>query len=185
LSDDRAVVPYEAVEQRILVLRGQKVMLDVHLAELFCVTTGNLNKAVSRNRLRFPPDFMFQLTGEEYRVLRIQFGILEKGAHSKYLPHAFTEQGVAMLSSVLRSERAILVNIEIMRAFVRMRQAIETHREWAKKLEELETRVGTHDEEIQLIFKALKQLMAEPAKKKKAIGFGAKEAKGKYRSRHA
>ena len=102
------------------------------------------------------------------------------GGH-RYRPYAFTEQGVAMLSGVLNSPRAVQANVEIMRAFVRMRDVIETHRALAKKLVELEAKVGTHDEEIQLIFDALRQLMAEPAKKKKAIGFGAKEAKGKYR----
>jgi hypothetical protein len=100
MSEDLAVVPYEAIERRILLLRGHKVILDRDLAELYGVTTGNLNKAVRRNLLRFPADFMFQLTREEYAALRFQFGILEKGAHAKYLPHAFTEQGVAPCANI-------------------------------------------------------------------------------------
>jgi hypothetical protein len=181
MGDNLAVVPYEAVERRILLVRGQKVMLDADLAALYGVETKALKRAVIRNLDRFPDDFMFQVSPQEFQALRRQFGTLKRGQHAKYLPYAFTEQGVAMLSGVLKSLRAVQANVAIMRAFVRMRQAIETHRELAKKLEELEAKVGTHDEEIQLIFNALKRLMAEPAKKKKTIGFGAKEAKGKYR----
>ena len=181
MSEEARLVPYEGIEKRILFIRGLRVMLDRDLAELYGVTTGNLNKAVSRNPSRFPPDFMFQLTREEYQALRFQLGILEKGAHAKYLPRVFTEQGVAMLSGVLRSACAVQANIAIMRAFVRMRQALETHKALARKLGELERKVGTHDEELKLIFDALKQLMAPPAKKKRPIGFGAKETKGKYR----
>jgi len=184
LSDDGAVVAYEAIEQRILVLRGQKVMLDGDLAQLYGVTTKRLNEQIKRNLMRFPEDFMFQLTAQEASFMRSQFATASK-RNVGHRPFAFTEHGAIMAASVLNSPQAIEASVHVVRAFVRMRQAIETHREWARKLEELETQVGTHDEEIQLIFKALKQLMAEPAKKKKAIGFGAKEAKGKYRSRHA
>ena len=184
MSDDGAVVAYEAIEQRILVLRGQKVMLDGDLAQLYGVTTKRLNEQIKRNLMRFPEDFMFQLTAQEASFMRSQFATASK-RNVGHRPFAFTEHGAIMAASVLNSPQAIEASVHVVRAFVRMRQAIETHREWARKLEELETQVGTHDEEIQLIFKALKQLMAEPAKKKKAIGFGAKEAKGKYRSRHA
>ena len=114
-----SVVPINKIESIILIIRRKKVILDRDLAELYGVTTGNLNKAVKRNIDRFPDDFMFQLIKEEYEAVRFQFGIFETGRHSKYLPNAFTEQGVAMLSSVLRSRRAVKVNIEIMRAFVR------------------------------------------------------------------
>ena len=118
------IVPQETIENRIHVLRGKKVMLDRDLTALYGVTTGNLNKAVKRNIDRFPEDFMFQLSQEEAEALRFQFGSLKRGEHFKYLPYAFTEQGVAMLSGVLNSKRAVLVNIQIMRAFVRMRNLV-------------------------------------------------------------
>ncbi len=154
-------------------------MLSHDLALLYGVETKVLLQAVKRHILRFPPDFMFQLDDQEVAALRSQI-VTSSWGGQRYKPYAFTEQGVAMLSGVLNSPRAVQANVEIMRAFVRMREAIETHKALAKKLVELEVKVGSHDEEIQLIFKALKQLMAEPAKKKKAIGFGAKEAKAKY-----
>jgi len=180
MSDDLAVVPYEAIERRIFMIRGQKVMLDADLAALYGVTTKRLNEQVKRNQMRFPADFMFALTLQEVAILRSQFATSTWGG-ARHRPFAFTEHGAIMAASVLNSPRAIEASVHVVRAFVRMRQAIETHREWSKKLAELETKVGTHDEEIQLIFEALKQLMAEPARKKKAIGFGAKEAKGKYK----
>ncbi len=177
---DLAVTSYDGRERHILLIRGKKVMLSHDLALLYGVETKVLLQAVKRNLLRFPPDFMFQLDDQEVALLRSQFVTSSWGGH-RYKPYAFTEQGVAMLSGVLNSPRAVQANVEIMRAFVRMRDAIETHRELAKKLVELEVKVGTHDEEIQLIFRALKRLMAEPEKKKKPIGFTAKEHKGKYR----
>ena len=179
MSDDLAVTSYRRIEEHILLLRGKKVILSHNLALLYGVETKVLLQAVKRHILRFPPDFMFQLDDQEVAVLRSQI-VTSSWGGQRYKPYAFTEQGVAMLSGVLNSPRAVQANVEIMRAFVRMREAIETHKALAKKLVELELKVGSHDEEIQLIFKALKQLMAEPAKKKKAIGFGAKEAKGKY-----
>ncbi len=178
MSESGGIVPYEGIERRILLLRGHKVILDRDLSELYGVTTGNLNKAARRNLMRFPADFMFQLTREEYAALRFHFGILEKGAHAKYLPHAFTEQGVAMLSSVLRSERAVLVNIEIMRAFVRLRQLLASHADLARKLTAMEK---NYDAQFKVVFDALRALMREPERKKKPIGFAAKEAKGRYR----
>jgi len=134
-------------------------MIDKDLAELYAVRTKNLNKAVSRNIESFPTDFMSQLTAEEYRSLRFQFGTLERGAHSKYLPRVFTEQGVAMLSSVLKSKRARLVNIQIMRAFVKLRQLLNTHKELARKLEELEK---NYDAQFKSVFDAIKMLMTPP-----------------------
>ncbi len=156
------IVTAERIENIILFIRGQKVILDRDLAELYGVTTGNLNKGVRRNLDRFPPDFMFQLKQEEYESLRFHFGILKRGQHSKYLPCAFTEQGVAMLSSVLNSERAIEVNIAIMGVFVRLREIMATHKELAFKLVELEERLEGHDEQIQNIFDAIRQLMTPP-----------------------
>ena len=177
------MIPDERIEKTILLIRGQKVIIDADLAELYGVTTGNLNKAVKRNIERFPNDFMFQLTPKEYESLRFRFGILEKGQHSKYLPYAFTEQGVAMLSSVLRSKRAIEVNIAIMRAFVQLRKTLDSHAELARKLADLEKRFESHDEQIQAIFEVIRQLMAPPDKKVKKIGFTVKEKQKAYAKR--
>jgi hypothetical protein len=177
MTSKQLPIPAERIEKAILLVRGQKVMLDRDLAELYGVTTGNLNKAVKRNLDRFPPDFMFQLKQEEYESLRFQFGILKKGQHSKYLPYAFTEQGVAMLSSVLRSKRAVHVNIEIMRAFVRLRQFLSAHKELEQKLEEMEMK---YDEQFQVVFEAIRQLMTPPDPPRKRIGFEAKEAAAPY-----
>ncbi len=133
-----------------------------------------------RNLSRFPSDFMFVLSREEYNSLRSQNVILKRGQHSKYLSYAFTEQGVAMLSSILNSERAVQVNIAIMRAFVKLRELISTHRELAKKLEELERKVERHDEEIHAIFEAIRQLMESPEQPKKQLGFRVEEKKARY-----
>ena len=163
-------IPEERIENKIYLIRGQKVMVDFDLAELYGVRTFNLNKAVKRNIKRFPSDFMFQLTKEEYQSLRFQLGILEKGEHSKYLPYAFTEQGVAMLSSVLRSDRAIDVNIVIMRAFVKIKRILANHIEVSRKLKELESRINKNDAEIKKVFDAIQQMIAPPSKEKQ-IGF--------------
>ena len=174
---DNGVVPVDQIENIILVIRGQRVILARELAELYGVTTGNLNKAMKRNIDRFPNDFMFQLTAEEYKSLRFHFGILEKGRHSKYLPYAFTEQGVAMLSSVLKSKRAVQVNIEIMRAFVRLRRMLSVHKDLESKLTDLEQK---YDEQFKIVFDAIRQLMIPPAKPRKKIGFEVKEKKTAY-----
>jgi phage regulator Rha-like protein len=182
--NEGVVFPVEQIDSIILLVRGQKVILDRDLAQLYGVTTGNLNKAVKRNIDRFPNDFMFQLTPEEYESLRFRFGIFKKGQHSKYLPYAFTEQGVAMLSSVLRSKRAIEVNIAIMRVFVRLREMLATHKELARKLSDLEQRLEKHDDHIQTIFETMRQMMVPPdPKHKKKIGFTVKEKQKKYGKR--
>jgi phage regulator Rha-like protein len=171
-----SLIPAERIERSILLIRGQKVLLDSDLAELYGVATKAFNQAVKRNGQRFPADFMFQLTAEEAAALRSQFVTLKpsRSQHRKYLPYAFTEQGVAMLSSVLNSERAIDVNIAIMRAFVRLREILGTHKDLAAKLAELEKKLGEHDEKFQLVFEAIRQLMAPPpASKKRRIGFAA------------
>jgi len=173
-------VSVAAIEKAIFVIRGQRVMLDADLAELYGVETRMLKQAVRRNRKRFPNDFMFELTQEENRSLRSQNVILKRGQYSKYLPFAFTEQGVAMLSSVLYSERAIEVNIAIMRVFVRLREMMAAHKELALKLSELEGRIQDHDEQIVAIFDAIRQLMAPPASPRKKIGFEVKEPKARY-----
>ena len=170
----RREILVENVERRILLIRGQKVMLDSDLAKLYGVATFNLNKAVKRNRERFPEDFCFQLSAEEYQALRFQIGISKRGhGGRRFLPYAFTEQGVAMLSSVLRSKRAILVNIAIMRAFIRLRWMLATHRHLARKLAELERKLANHDEKIHSIFDAIRQLMAPPAPPRRRIEFHA------------
>ena len=180
MGAESALIPYEAIERRLLLIRGQKVILDGDLAALYGVTTKRLNEQVKRNQKRFPADFMFALTLQEIAILRSQFATSSWGG-ARHRPFVFTEHGAIMAASVLNSPRAIEASVYVVRAFVRMRQAIESDREWAKKMEELEAKVGTHDEELKLIFEALKQLMATPEKKKKPIGFAAKEAKGRYR----
>ena len=171
MKGDPDVRSASPVEQVILLLRGQRVILDRDLAVLYGVATKNLNKAVTRNRDRFPGDFMFQLTAEEAVGSRFQTGTLKRGQNVKYLPYAFTEQGVAMLSSVLRSPQAIQVNIAIMRAFVRLRETLSLHRELANKLTELERRVEGHDSGIRTLFEAIRQLMKPQEKPRPQIGF--------------
>lgn len=202
----REIIPAARIAQSIYLLRGQKVMLDFDLAALYGVGTKVLNQAVKRNRDRFPDDFIFQLTASETSLLRSQFVTLNKqlvgneenaGNWSQfvtssrkyrgrtYRPYAFTEQGVAMLSSALKSERAVKVNIAIMRAFVKLREALETNRELARKFSELEKRVGKHDEEIGAIIDAIRQLMAPPKKPAREIGFHVREGTPRYRIRKA
>ncbi len=164
------IISRAIIENGIFVIRGHKVMLDFHLAELYGVEAKALKRATRRNVDRFPHDFMFELTDEEYDILRSQFGTSSWGGR-RYSPYAFTEQGVAMLSSVLRSQRAIHVNIEIIRAFVKLREILSTHKELAFKLKQLETKVERHDEELQTIFEAIRQLMSIPEKPKRPIGF--------------
>jgi len=162
----------ERITQAILLIRGHKVMLDSDLADLYEVEIKVLNQAVKRNIERFPDDFMFQLTAEEATRLRSQFVTLKagRGEHRKYLPHVFTEQGIAMLSSVLHSDRAIHVNIEIMRAFVRLRQMLASNVEMARKLATLERK---YDAQFRVVFDAIRELMTPPEpKKKRPIGFG-------------
>jgi hypothetical protein len=166
-----SLIPIERIEKSILLIRGQKVILDRDLAFLYQVSTGNLNKAVRRNLERFPEDFMFELTKEEFTNLIFHFGRSSWGGTRKR-PRAFTEQGVAMLSSVLRSKRAVAVNIEIMRAFVRLRKMLASHTELARKLEELEKK---YDSQFKVVFDAIRQLMAAPEKQPKKIGFQVRE----------
>ena len=172
-----AEAPEASIAKRIVVLRGQKVMLDFDLAELYGVLLKVLIQSVKRNSIRFPGDFMFQITYQELAILKSQFVTSRLGAESGWggrrkLPHAFSEQGVAMLSSVLRSERAIAVNIAIMRAFVRLREVANTSAELAKKLDDLEVRVGDHDEAIATIIRAIRELATpvDPTPKRR-IGF--------------
>ena len=198
------LVPVGRIAQSIHFVRGQKVMFDFDLAELYGVATKVLNQAVKRNHDRFPTDFMFQLSTDELSNLKSQIvtssrqtiedsgGISNrsqvvtgplKHRDAKSRPYAFTEQGVAMLSSVLRSPRAVKVNIAIMRAFVRLRETLETNRELARKFSELEKHVGKHDQEIAQIIEAIRQLMAPLERPRREIGFHVRETTPRYRTR--
>jgi hypothetical protein len=187
MPENRSLIPAERIERSILLIRGQKVMLDKDLASLYGVATRILNQAVKRNLERFPEDFMFQLLWEEVEFLRSQSVILntidleesrsqtvilKRGKNVKYKPYAFTEQGVAMLSSVLRSRRAVAVNVEIMRAFVRLRRMLESHAKLARKLDQLEKK---YDSQFKIVFDVIRQLMEPtPVKPKRVIGFHAR-----------
>ena len=162
------LIPIERAERTIRVIRDRRVLLDSDLAALYGVPVKRLNEQTARNRGRFPEDFMFQLSPEEAAGLRSQTATLKRGQHRKYRPYAFTEQGVAMLSSVLRSPRAVQVNIEIMRAFVRLRAMLETHADLAAKLEALEAR---YDAQFRAIFEAIRELMVPPEKTRRRIGY--------------
>jgi len=163
------IIPEEKIEKTIYLIRGQKVMLDRDLAGLYGVMTRDLNKAVRRNPDRFPTDFMFQLTRKEFENLMFHFGTSRWGGTRK-LPLAFTELGVAMLSSVLNCKRAIQVNIQIMRTFTRLRQILASHKDILKKIEDLE---GKYDRQFKVVFDALRKIIAPPATPKKRIGFRA------------
>ncbi len=169
------IIPIERMENRIYLIRGLKVMLDRDLAELYELSTKRLKEQVKRNIKRFPDDFMIILTKNEAEQLlgsRSQIATLKRGQNIKYLPIAFTELGVAMLSSMLNSEKAVEVNILIMRAFVRLRQMLSGHKELARKVEELERKYSNHEVEITTVFKLLKKLMEPPPLPKKGkIGF--------------
>jgi hypothetical protein len=179
----KEIIPVDRVVQSIRWIRGQKVLLDADLAALYGVTTGNLNKAVGRNRDRFPSDFMFHLSAEEAEDLIFQIGRSKGRGGRRHRPYAFTEQGIAMLSSVLNSERAVKVNIAIMRAFVKLRQLLDTNRQLAQKFSELERHVGKHDQEIAVILEAIRQLMAPLEKPRREIGFHVREKSPQYRAR--
>ena len=165
----KSMIPTESITNKIYLIRDHKILLDRDLANLYDVETRTLKQAVRRNIKRFPDDFMFVLSKEEFKHWRSQF--VTSNADKKGLRHppmAFTEQGVAMLSSVLKSDRAIEVNIAIMRAFVKMRQLLSTHKELKKKIEEME---AIYDEQFQVVFEAIRQLLAEEEKPKQRIGF--------------
>ena len=167
-----AVVALDYVERKIYTIRGHKAMLDSVLAVLYGVTTSNLNKAVKRNIDRFPNDFMFQLADVESENLRFQIGTSSSRNYGgrRYMPYVFTEQGVAMLSSVLNSDRAIQVNIAIMRAFVNMRRLVATNEEMGKKLDAIERKLGTHDDNFKEVFAAIRAMMS-PERQPKQIGY--------------
>lgn len=168
-NDD--VIPFESIGQQIFVIRGQKVMVDRSLAILYGVTTRHLNRQVKRNIQRFPIDFMFQLTREEKSELVPKWYQLQSLKHSKSLPYAFTEHGVAMLASILNSEQAIKMSLIIIKTFIKLRQFVSTHKELAIKIAELDKKIEHHDEDIIAIFNAIRKLMQEEDNPKKKIGF--------------
>src|SRR4030043_300633 len=181
MSKGKSLIPVECIERSILLIRGHKVILDADLAALYNVETKQLIRAVKRNLPRFPDDFMFQLNKEESENLRFHFGTSSQWGGRRYPPYAFTEQGVAMLSSVLRSKRAVQVNIEIMRTFVRLRRILASHAGLARKLDALEKK---YDAQFKIVFDAIRQLMAspEPEPSKKRIGFLVEEPHVPYKS---
>jgi phage regulator Rha-like protein len=166
-------VSVERIERKIYFIRDQKVMLDSDLAELYEVTTGNLNLAVRRNLRRFPEDFMFQLTGEEAESLILQLARSKSRGGRRTPPYAFTEHGVAMLSSVLNTERAAQMNIVIIRAFIKLREVLATHKDLARKIDDLEDKYQEHDHELKVVFDAIRKLISTPAPTKRRIGFAA------------
>jgi hypothetical protein len=174
----KAIVPMERVEKAIIFIRGEKVLLDRDLAELYGVETRVLNQAVGRNIKRFPKDFMFELTRDE--IMRISQTVTSPQIKYSKRVHAFTEQGVAMLSSVLNSDRAIEVNIAIMRAFVKLRQMISSNEKLRRKIEVMEKK---YDEQFKIVFKAIAELMTPPEKRRRKIGFEVKEKRAAYGKR--
>jgi hypothetical protein len=180
------IVPMEKIANKIYVIRGTRVMLDHDLAVLYGVPTKALKQAVKRNLDRFPTDFMFELTKKEFADLRSQIvtSSSQQWGGPRYRPMAFTEQGIAMLSSVLRSKRAAHVNIEIMRIFVRIRAVLTSSRNLATKLKQLESRINDHDEKIEIIFEAILQLLTPPEETKNPIGFEVKEPETRYRRKY-
>jgi hypothetical protein len=174
----KSLVPIEVIEQKILLINGRKVMLDSDLAALYGVETKMLVRAVKRNSERFPDDFMVQLTKEEFENLKYHFGTSRWGGR-RYLPYTFAENGVAMLSSVLNSPKAIQVNIQIMRTFTKLREMMSSHKELSRKLSELEKK---YDGQFQIVFEAIRQMIDVEEKPKKKIGFMVKERQALYRT---
>jgi hypothetical protein len=177
MANKLALVPLERIERLILLIRGHKVMLDADLAQLYGVPTKVLNQSVKRNKDRFPADFMFQLNANECAILKSQFVTSSQWGGRRIRPYAFTEQGVAMLSSVLNSARAVKANIEIMRTFVRLRQMLASNVQLARRLDALEKK---YDAQFKVVFDAIRQLMKPPEPSKRKIGFLVKERAARY-----
>jgi phage regulator Rha-like protein len=183
MNGQMVVVPVERIERAIFSIRGEKVMLDSDLAELYGVETRALNQAVKRNASRFPKDFMFQLTAEEAETIRLsrsQIVILKRGENIKYLPFAFTEHGALMLANVLNSERAAQTSVQVVRAFVRLRQMLASNAELARKLDAMERK---YDAQFKVVFDAIRQLMSPPEPKRREIGFHVKYDDDKPKSK--
>jgi hypothetical protein len=175
MKEENKLMSIELIQSKIIVIRGERVMIDRDLAKLYGVSTKALNQAVTRNIKRFPSDFMFRATKDEKDELVTNCDRFRSLKHSSVMPRAFTEQGVAMLSSVLNTDRAIEVNIVIMRAFVQLRKISSSQKQLSKKLQEIEARLAEHDENIEVIFEVILQLMSPPEKPRKKIGFEVKE----------
>jgi hypothetical protein len=188
MPSDSSIIPVERIEQCIFVIRGQKVIVDADLARFYGVTTARLNQQVRRNRKKFPPDFVFELTREEFDNLMLHFATSSSryGGRRK-LPLAFTEHGAIMAATVLNSPQAVLMSVLIVRAFVKMRETLVNHRVLVRKLAELERRLTGHDDAIRHLFEVIRQLLAlpepSPSPKRKQIGFGVRERRATYRVR--
>lgn len=176
----KEIIPIEAIKSKILIIREQRVMLDRDLAELYGVETKYLNRQVKRNIQRFPDEFMFQLTLDEKNELVTNLHRFKTLKHSTSLPFAFTEHGAVMLASVLNSPRAVATSILVVRAFIRLREILVTHKELAQRLKELELKIETHDEQIISILEAINQLLAPPQMEKRKMGFEVKEKGSRY-----
>ncbi len=183
MARKEGLVPVESVEKTISIVRGQKVILDADLAKLYGVSTKRLNEQVKRNRDRFPQDFMFRLTPEEKAEVVANCDHLSTLKYSRALPHAFTEHGAIMAATVLNTRRAIEASIFVVRAFVRLREVLATHKELARKLAELEQHLESHDQQIQTIFEAIRQLMSPSKTSKRKIGFEVKEPPARYKKK--
>ena len=171
MADKNAIVSIKQIESLILIIRGQRIMLDAELAKLYGVPTKRLNEQAKRNRERFPEDFMFQLSMQEKAEVVAICDYLDRLKFSPVLPYAFTEHGAIMAANVLNSERAVEMSVYVVRAFVKLREMLATHKEMARKLTELEKRLDSHDEDIHTLVIAIRKLMAPSAKPKKQIGF--------------
>ncbi|MCL5030474.1 MAG: ORF6N domain-containing protein [Bacteroidetes bacterium] len=180
---DTQIIPIEVIENKIYLIRGQKVMIDRDLADLYGVNTKSLNQAVKRNSKRFPADFMFVLNKDEKNELVTNCDRFKTLKHSTSLPCAFTEHGAIMLASILNSQRAVEASVYVVRAFVRLREILSTHKELAQKLKELELKIETHDEQITSIIAAINQLLEPPPELKRKMGFQVKEKKVLYKKR--
>ena len=179
----KEIIATNQIEGIIILIRGQKVLIDRDLAELYGVETKNLNRQVKRNSKRFPPEFMFRLTSKEKKELVTKWHRFNSIKHSSVLPCAFTEHGVVMLASVLNSQSAVEASIFVVRAFVRLREILSTHKELAKKMKELELKMETHDEQITALFEAINQLLTPLEAPKRKIGFEVKEKPVGYKAR--
>jgi len=183
MAGEQNVIPVERIEKIIIQIKGQKVIIDADLARIYGVTTKRLNQAVKRNINRFPADFLFQLTDREKNEVVTNCDHLSILKYSPHLPFAFTEHGAIMAASVLNSDRAIQVSVYVVRAFIRLREMVSTHKELAQKLIELEGKLEIHDAEIQSLIKAFRQLMAPPSPSRKKIGFQLRERRATYGKR--
>lgn len=188
IENEQSLVPVESIAGCILVLRGQKVILDADLARLYGVETKAFNRAVKRNLDRFPPDFMFQLTDDEFDNLRCHFGTSSDWGGRRYRPYAFTEHGAVMAATILRSPEAVAVSVYVVRAFIKLRELLSSHAELSQKLQELESRVearlDSHDEQIGALIEAIRELMSPPEKPQRRIGFRTRERRAPYRVKH-